>query len=135
MNLRDLPMSGTGGPPKGLRVLGWIAMATIVATTLVTDPAAARGAARGARARAVRRRAGAEPATASAAAWAAVRRLLVLGTSSCVLAAAQPQGAGFAGIYFVMVIGGMRLDRDAAIVACGGSLAALVAVLASRATR
>ena len=46
------------------------------------------------------------------------------------LAAAQPDGAGFAGIYFVMVIGGMRLDRDAAIVACGGSLAALVAMLA-----
>ena len=42
--------------------------------------------------------------------------LVLLGTSSCVLAAAQPDGAGFAGIYFVMVIGGMRLDRDAAIV-------------------
>ena len=56
--------------------------------------------------------------------------LVILGASSCVLAAAQPDGAGFAGIYFVMVIGGMRLDRDAAIVACGGSLAALVAVLA-----
>ena len=28
-----------------------------------------------------------------------------------------------------MVIGGMRLDRDAAIVVCGGSLAALVAVM------
>ena len=130
MNLRDLPMSGTSGPPKGLRALGWIAMATIIATTLVADPQPHE-----------------EPLVAlglvlfvAGLTLSLPRRqlppgrrfvgLLVLGASSCVLAAAQPDGAGFAGIYFVMVIGGMRLDRDAAIVACGGSLAALVAVLA-----
>jgi signal transduction histidine kinase len=130
VNLHDLPMSGTGGPPKGLRALGWIAMATIFATTVVTEP-----------------RPHEEPLVAlglalfvAGLALSLPRRqlppgrrfagLLVLGLSSSVLAAAQPEGAGFAGIYFVMVIGGMRLERDAAIVACGGSLAALVAVLA-----
>ncbi len=130
MNLHDLPMSGTGSPPKGLRALGWIAMATIFATTVATDPQPHE-----------------EPLVAlglvlfvAGLALSLPRRqlppgrrfagLLILGASSCVLAAAQPEGAGFAGIYFVMVIGGMRLERDAAIVACGGSLAALVATLA-----
>ena len=47
--------------------------------------------------------------------------LALVGASSCLLAAFQPDGAGFAGIYFVMVIGGMRLDRDAAMIVCGGS--------------
>ena len=127
VNLRDLPMSGTAGPPKGLRALGWLAMAAIVGTTLVADPQpheepfVALGLAlfvAGLALSLPRRDAAARPA---------VRRARLIGASSCVLAALQPDGAGFAGIYFVMVIGGMRLERDAAIVVCGGSLAALVA--------
>jgi signal transduction histidine kinase len=130
VNLHDLPMSETSGPPRGLRALGWVAMAAIVATTLAADPQPHE-----------------EPFVAiglalfvAGLALSLPRRqlppgrrfagLLILGASACVLTAAQPDGAGFAGIYFVMVIGGMRLDRDAAIVACGGSLAALVATLA-----
>jgi signal transduction histidine kinase len=130
VNLRDLPMPGAQAPPKALRTLGWIAMATAVLTTLVVDPQPHE-----------------EPLVAVGIALLAGglalslpqrtlppgRRffgLLLVGTSSCVLAAVQPDGAGFAGIYFVMVIGGMRLDRGAAIVACGGSVAALVAVQA-----
>jgi signal transduction histidine kinase len=130
VNLHDLPMLGTSGPPKGLRELGWVAIAAIIGSTLVADPQPHD-----------------EPIVALGLAlfvaglWLSLPRrllppgrrfvgLLILGTSSCVLAAAQPDGGGFAAIYFVMVIGGMRLDRDAAIVVCGGSLAALVAVLA-----
>jgi signal transduction histidine kinase len=130
VNLRELPMTGTGSPPKGLRAVGWIAIVAIAGTTFLADPQPHE-----------------EPLVALGLVLLGLglvlslprrplapgRRfvgLLVIGASSCVLAAVQPDGAGFAGIYFVMVIGGMRLDRDAALVACGGSLAALVAVLA-----
>ena len=51
------------------------------------------------------------------------------------LAAVQPDGAGYAGVYFVMVIGGMRLDRDAAIVVCGGTVGGAGRDPAARATR
>ena len=130
VNLRELPMIGMGAPPRGLRAVGWIAIAAIAGTTFVADPQPHE-----------------DPLVALGLAllgvglWLSLPRrplppgrrfvgLLVVGASACLLAAVQPEGAGFAGIYFVMVVGGMRLDRDAAVVACGGSLAALVAVLA-----
>jgi signal transduction histidine kinase len=52
----------------------------------------------------------------------------MVGIASIVFAAVQPESAGFAGVYFVMAIGGIRLDRDAAIIICGGTVAGVVAV-------
>ena len=48
--------------------------------------------------------------------------LALVGVATLLFAAVQPDGAGYAGVYFVMVIGGMRLDRDAAIIVCGGTV-------------
>ena len=38
MKFRDLSPPGRDGPPRALRALGFIAMATVVASTLFTDP-------------------------------------------------------------------------------------------------
>ncbi|HET6551312.1 MAG TPA: histidine kinase [Solirubrobacter sp.] len=133
MDLRDLPMSHREGPPFGLRLLGWLAMAAIIGTTFVTEPTPGPD--------------GDGPFVAlglllliAGLAVSLPRRelppgqrvagLVLLGASSSVLAAFQPDGAGFAGIYFVMVIGGMRLPLRIALIVCGGALTALVAVLA-----
>ena len=43
-------------------------------------------------------------------------------------AAVQPDSAGYAGVYFVMAIGGIRLGRDAAIIVCGGTVGGLVLI-------
>jgi signal transduction histidine kinase len=129
VNLRDVPMSSTQRPPRGLRALGWAAIAAIVGSTILAEPKPAD-----------------EPFIALGLALFAAglvlslprrelppgRRfagLVLIGASSCLLAGFQPDGGGFAGIYFVMVIGGMWLERTAALVVCGGSIAALVAVM------
>jgi signal transduction histidine kinase len=54
--------------------------------------------------------------------------LACVGVASLLFAAVQPDGAGYAGVYFVMAIGGIRLDRDAAILVCGGTVTGLVAI-------
>ena len=54
--------------------------------------------------------------------------LAAVGIASLLFAAVQPDGAGYAGVYFVMAIGGIRLDRDAAIIVCGGTVVGLVAI-------
>src|SRR3954454_16408589 len=55
--------------------------------------------------------------------------LALVGVATLIFAAVQPDSAGYAGVYFVMAIGGIRLSRDAAIVICGGTVAGLVAIL------
>jgi signal transduction histidine kinase len=48
--------------------------------------------------------------------------LALVGAASILLEFVQPSGAGFAAVYYVMAIGGLRLDTRAAIVVCGGTL-------------
>ena len=48
--------------------------------------------------------------------------LALVGAAAILFAAIQPDSAGYAGVYFVMAIGGIRLGRDAAIIVCGGTV-------------
>ncbi len=127
----DLSPPSTDGPPQALRVLGWIAMATVLVSTVFTDPkpslhgdgplvilailALATGLVLS-----VRRHEW----------WPGARfiGLALVGIATLVFAAVQPDSAGYAGVYFVMAIGGIRLGRDAAIIVCGGTVAGLVAI-------
>ena len=54
--------------------------------------------------------------------------LALVGAASILFAAIQPDSAGYAGVYFVMALGGIRLGRDAAIVVCGGTVVGIVVV-------
>ena len=54
--------------------------------------------------------------------------LALVGATAILFAAVQPDSAGYAGVYFVMAIGGIRLGRDAAIVVCGGTVVGIVVV-------
>ena len=119
------------GPPQMLRIVGWIAMATVLFSTFFTDPkpgwsgdgvlviVGIAGMATGLLL-AVRRREW----------WPGARfsGLCLVGISSLIFAAVQPDSAGYAGVYFVMAIGGIRLSRDAAIIVCGGTIVGLVAI-------
>ena len=59
--------------------------------------------------------------------------LALVGIAALLFAAVQPDSAGYAGVYFVMAIGGIRLGRDAAIIVCGGTVGGLVVDPAARA--
>jgi signal transduction histidine kinase len=131
VNFRDMPPPSQEGPPRALRALGTVAMATVLFSTLVTDPkpglhgdgplvilgfvALAAGLALGAHRQE----------------WFEYSRfigLALVGVGSVICAAVQPDSAGYAGVYFVVAIGGIRLGRDGAILVCGGTVAALVLV-------
>src|SRR4051812_18368944 len=131
VNLRELPPihrpGHAGGPPVALRVVGWVSLAVIFISVLTVPP-----------------RPGVEgdgPLVALGLVLLAVGiagslplrplpdghrfvALLVATAGSCVLGAVQPQSAGFAGIYYVVVVAGMRLPNPLGPVVAGGALAA-----------
>src|SRR3954454_1220017 len=131
VKFRDLAPPSMDGPPQALRIIGWIAMATVLISTFTTEPkpgwsdegvlviVGIAGMATGL-VLAVRRREW----------WPGARflGLSLVGATAVLFAAVQPKSAGYAGVYFVMAIGGIRLSRDAAIIVCGGTVAGLVAV-------
>jgi signal transduction histidine kinase len=133
VNLRDLPRIGNDGPPMMLRVFGGVATAVIVISALTTDPKPGfsgdghavilaltlfcAGLVLSARRKQLR------PGERFAG-------VLMIGLASCIFGAVQPESAGYAGIYYVAVIAGMRLHQPASWVAAGGSLLALSIVLA-----
>jgi signal transduction histidine kinase len=59
-----------------------------------------------------------------------VAGIATLGAASVALTALQPDGAGYAGIYFVVVIAAARLPRDTALAVSGATLAGEVVALA-----
>ena len=50
------------------------------------------------------------------------------GSRACCSPRSSPRARATRGVYFVMAIGGIRLDRDAAILVCGGTVVGLVAI-------
>ena len=131
MNFRDQPPPSVEGPPRALRALGLIAMATVVVSTFFTDPKPSFH--------------GDGPLVIVAIAmltsglvlsfrrfeWfdgARVIGLSLVGIAALIFAAVRPDSAGYAGVYFVMAIGGIRLGRDSAIVVCGGTVGGLVLI-------
>jgi signal transduction histidine kinase len=60
-----------------------------------------------------------------------VAGLVIIAAGTCLLTAVQPDGAGFAGIYYVVVIAGMRLPGRLGPAVAAAALAAEVAVIAA----
>ena len=129
VNFRDLPPPSIDGPPRALRALGADRDGDGAASTFFTDPKPSLHGDGplvilgivllvGGLALAYRRYE-----------WFAGARLIglsLVGIATLIFAAVQPDSAGYAGVYFVMAIGGIRLGRDAAIIVCGGTVAGLV---------
>jgi signal transduction histidine kinase len=137
VNLRELPPIRTsgrpGGPPVALRVVGFVSLAVIVISVLTVNPMPGVS--------------GDGPLVALGVVLLVVgiagslpqralpdgRRfaaLLVAAAGSCLLTAVQPHSAGFAGIYYVVVIAGMRLPGRLGLAVAGGTLGAEVLVMA-----
>ena len=137
VNLRELPPLGQdrpgGGPPVALRVIGFVGLAAIFLSALTTAPrpgvsgdglvvsvgivlmgaGVARSLPRG-----------------RLPDGARLIALVVAAIGTCMLTAVQPDSAAFAGIYYVVVIAGMRLERTLGLVVAGAALAAEVTVMA-----
>src|SRR3954468_13950638 len=137
VNLRELPpiRSGRhpGGPPVALRIVGFVSLAVIVISVLTVHPMPGVS--------------GDGPLVALGAVLLVAgiagslpqrelpngRRfaaLLVAAGRTCRLTAVQPHSAGFAGIYYVVVIAGMRLPGRLGLAVAGGTLGAECAVMA-----
>jgi signal transduction histidine kinase len=135
VNFGELPPISRpgGGPPVGLRVVGYVSLAVIFGSILGVDPkpglhgdgplvalgfvALAIGIAGSLPRRAL------PPGRRLAA-------LALAAAATCLLAAVQPDSAGYAGIYYVVVIAGMRFDRWEGVLIAGLALGAMVAVVA-----
>src|SRR5690349_19542380 len=49
--------------------------------------------------------------------------LCAIGVSVLIFAAVQPDSAGYVGVYFIVVLAGLRLDREAAAFVCLATVA------------
>src|SRR3954449_12492838 len=135
VKLRELPpISRPGeGPPRALRIVGYVSLAVIFVSILTVDPKPGLH--------------GDGPLVALGFVLLAVgiagslgrrpmppgRRLAALvlaAVATCLLTAIQPDSAAYAGIYYVVVIAGMRFERTAGVLIGGAALGALVAVVA-----
>src|SRR3954469_23325677 len=137
VNLRELPpmrASGRpGGPPVALRVVGYVSLAVIVISVLTVDPMPGVS--------------GAGPLVAlglvllcAGIAGSLPQRelpngrrfvaLIVGAAGACLLTAVQPHSAGFARIYSVVVIAGLRRPGRLVLAVAGGTLGAEVLVMA-----
>src|SRR4051794_26642319 len=102
-----------------LRVVGWFAMATVLLSTLFTDPKPSLHGAGPFVALGFLVMTGGLILAARRAEWWPGARFLglsLVGASALLFAAIQPESAGYAGIYFVMAIGGIRLADGAALI-------------------
>jgi signal transduction histidine kinase len=131
---RELPPLGGTGPPVALRAVGYVSLAVVFLTALTTDPMPglhgdgpwvalgivlmAAGIARGLPRRAL-------PDGERLAA------LVVATIGVCLLTALQPDSAAWAGIYYVVVIAGMRLERITGLVVAALAVTAQVVVMAA----
>jgi signal transduction histidine kinase len=137
VNLRELPPiagpRGGGGPPVALRIVGIVSLVVIVVSVLTVDPMPGVH--------------GDGPLVALGLVLLLVgiagslprrelprgRRvaaLVIAAAGTCVLTAVQPDSAGFAAIYYVVVISGMRLPGRLGVAIAGLTLAAEVVVIA-----
>jgi signal transduction histidine kinase len=133
MDFSDLPRISSGGPPRALRAFGVVSLLVVLVSAATTHPLPGVSGD------------GALVALALvlflAGVALSVRRtnlrpgvrfagLLMAGAASCLFAAVQPESAGYATIYYVVVIAGMRLRQPASWVVAGGTLLVLCVILA-----
>jgi signal transduction histidine kinase len=131
VNFRDLAPPSVEGPPRALRALGLISMAAVLFSTFVTDPRPGLHGDGPLVILAIVLLASGLGLSARRREWFRYSRaigLSLVGVATLIFAAVQPDSAGYAGVYFVMAIGGIRLPRDAAILICGGTVAGLVLI-------
>jgi signal transduction histidine kinase len=136
VNLRDLPPIGgdrpRGGPPLALRAIGFGGLALILGSILTVDP---RPGAHGdgplvalGLALFVAGLAGSLPRR-ELPAGRRIAALLLAAAGTCLLTAVQPDSAAVAGIYYVVVVSGMRLPGRVGLAVAGLALAAEVVVV------
>src|SRR4051794_21587404 len=131
VRFRDIAPPGHEGPPRALRALGFASIIAIVGTPFVTDPKPGLH--------------GDGPFVALAIVlmvaglglamrrheWFPAARfvgLCLIGTATLLFGGFQPNSAGYAGVYFVVVLGAMRLEREAAALICGATVGGLVVI-------
>jgi signal transduction histidine kinase len=133
VNFRELPPISGSGPPLALRAIGAFGLATIAVSIVTTPPRPGLDGDGlvvliglvllvGGVVRSLPRRE-----------LPAGERLIALVAATagvCLITAVQPDSAAFAGIYYVVVIAGMRLDGALGVVVAALALGAEVAVMA-----
>jgi signal transduction histidine kinase len=136
VNLRDLPPIGAdrpgSGPPVALRAIGFAGLAVIVGSILTVSPRpGAHGdgplVALGLALFAVGL-AGSLPRR-ELPAGRRIAALLLAAAGTCLLTAVQPNSAAVAGIYYVVVVSGMRLPGRVGVAVAGLALGAEVVVV------
>jgi len=129
---RELPRLSPSGPPRALRIFGLFSMVVVVVSTLTTDPVP------GLEGDGLLVSIAVVLFVAGLAASAPLQPLppgvrlgglLAVAVASCIFAAVQPDGAGFAGVYYVVVIAGIRMPRVPATIIAAGTLAAEVVII------
>jgi signal transduction histidine kinase len=132
VNLRELPPIGGSGPPLALRAIGVVGLVVIFVSIVSTPPRPALHGDGlvvlgglvllvGGVVRSLPRRQLPEGQRLVA--------LLAATAGVCLITAVQPDSAAFAGIYYVVVIAGMRLDSALGVIVAGVALGAVVAVV------
>lgn len=119
------------GPPIALRAIGFIAAAAVLGSTLFVDPKPGfTGDGLLVAFAFLLMLAGLILAFPTILKRPATRPpgLVMIGVATLIFASVQPDSAGYAGVYFVVVIGGMALGPRAAAVICGGTVAGIVAI-------
>jgi signal transduction histidine kinase len=137
VNLRELPPiarpRGHGGPPVGLRIVGLVSMVVILVTILSVDPMPGLHGDGPLVALGLVLLAAGIAGSLPRRELPAGRRVVALLTAAagtCLLTAVQPHSAGFAAIYYVVVISGMRLPGRLGVAVAGVTLGAEAGVMA-----
>jgi signal transduction histidine kinase len=131
IQFRDVVPPGRNGPPRALRALGFASMAAVLGTPFVTDPKPGLHGDGPVVALAILLMASGLVLAMKRVEWFPAARFLglcVMGVATLLFGIFQPDSAGYAGVYFVVVLGGMRLEREAAALVCGGTVLGLLIV-------
>jgi signal transduction histidine kinase len=136
VNLRELPpVSRPGqGPPRALRAVGFVSLAVIVLSILTVDPRP--GLSGDGALVAVGLVTMVAGIVGSLVRWRQLSpgerfgALLLAAAGTCLVTAVQPDSAAYAGIYYVVVIAGMRYEGMVGVAIAGVTLAAETVVIA-----
>jgi signal transduction histidine kinase len=121
------------GPPKALRALGVLSAGAVLISPFFTDPKPGVHGDGPLVILALVLMAGGLLLAMRRHEWFPAARfigLCAVGVATLLFGAFQPDSAGYAGVYFVVVLAGLRLDRTAAALVCGFTVGGLVLIAA-----
>ena len=133
MRFSDLTPPGKHGPPLAMRVIAIASVGAIFISALVTDPKPGWSEdGLFVTLAIVLMAAGLVLALRRHEWWPGARftGLCSIGIAVLLFAAFQPDSAGYIGVYFVVVLAGLRLDREAAALVCLTTVGGLVLIFA-----